>query len=123
MSKFLLALLLGLSILATTTGGTAVAVQSDSIAVTGLGANGSGALTISGPTGTGYCVHAFQANGSYARQASGLIPGSGSVTVSVSASVPGSDNIPMFYVGYGSGGGMTWLSLTPVGDDDGWWLW
>lgn len=122
MSKFLVALFLGLSLVLASSGATAVAVQSGQISVVGHGTDGSGVLTVANTPGTTYCVHAYQESGTYALQSRGVIPSSGSVSFGVSAAIP-QPGQPMFVVGYGTGGGMTWMSVTPVTTEDGWWLW
>lgn len=123
MSKFLVALILGLSLVAASSGAVAVAVESSSLTVQGHGADGAGVLTLSGGAGTAYCVHAYQESGTYALQARGVIPASGSVSVSVTAATPQQPGQPMFFIGYGNPGQMTWMAVTPEVNDDGWWLW
>lgn len=123
MSKFLVALFLGLSLVVASSGSTAVAVQNEQLAVFGHGADGAGVLTVSSSPGTAYCVHAYQESGSYALQSRGVVPSSGSVSFAVTAATPSEPGQPMFYVGYNTGGGMTWMTIAPVTTEDGWWLW
>lgn len=123
MSKFLVALVLGLSLVIASTGATAVAVQSGGLSVQGHGSDGSGVLTLTGSPGTAYCVHAYQDSGTYTLQARGMLPSSGSVSVGVNAANPETPDQPMFCIGYGTAGQMTWMTITPDTMDDGWWLW
>jgi len=123
MSKFLIALVLGLSVIALAPCERAVAVQSGAVALVGQGVDGSGVLTLSGEAGTGYSVRALQEDGTYAIQAQGCIPAAGSVTLSVVVSIPSSPGVPMFNVSTWFEGQPTIFSVTPTFADDGWWLW